>query len=135
MLMRVLRSGVIAAFCLVTVTVRAASGIYDVPERMELKRTDLSGAPGMEVITSVSEFKKGESIPRHSHHGIETGYVLQGTMVQFPGKEPTTMETGTPILNLRDVPHAGFTVVGDTPLKLLTVHIVDKGKPLYEWER
>lgn len=131
--MRVLRSGVIAALCLLTVTVRAATGLYDLPQRMELKRTDLSGAPGMEVITSVSEFRKGESVPRHSHHGVETGYVLQGTMVQLPGKEPTMMETGTPILNLRDVPHSGFKVVGETPLKLLTVHIVDKGKPLYEW--
>ena len=124
--MRLVRSCVIAACCLVTVAVGAATGSNDLPQRVELKRTDLSGAPGMEVITSVSEFRKGESIPRHSHHGIETGYVLQGTMVQLPGKEPTMMETGTPILNLRDVPHAGLTVVGDTPLKLLTVHIVDK---------
>ena len=87
----------------------------------------------MEVITSVTELRKGESVPRHSHHGVETAYVLQGTMVQLPGKEPTMMEIGTANLNLRDVPHAGFKVVGDTPLKLFTVHIVDKGKPLYEW--
>ncbi len=131
--MRMLKFGVIATFCLVTVAVRAAAGLYDLPQRMELKRTDLSGTAGMEVITSVSEFKKGESIPRHTHHGIETGYVLQGSMVQLAGKEPTLMATGTAILNLRDVAHAGFTVIGDTPLKLLTVHIVDKGKPLYEW--
>lgn len=26
--------------------------------------------------------------------------------------------------------HAGYKVVGDKPLKLLTVHIVDKGKPM-----
>jgi hypothetical protein len=34
-------------------------------------------------------------------------------------------------INVRDVHHAGFKVVGDRILKLLTVHIVDKGKPLY----
>ena len=33
---------------------------------------------------------------------------------------------------LRDVQHAGFSVVGDKTLKLFTVHIVDKGKPLYD---
>jgi hypothetical protein len=33
-------------------------------------------------------------------------------------------------VNVRDVPHAGYKVVGDKPLKLLTVHIVDKGKPM-----
>jgi len=87
----------------------------------------------IEIITSISEIKKGETIPRHSHHGIETGYVLQGSMVQLPGQAPTLMATGSSILNQRDVPHAGFTVVGDQSLKLLTVHVVDKGKPLYEW--
>ena len=36
-----------------------------------------------------------------------------------------------PIWNLRDVTQAGFQVVGDTSLILLTVHVVDKGKPVY----
>ena len=31
---------------------------------------------------------------------------------------------------MRDMPHAGFKVV--TPFKVVTVHIVDKGKPLYD---
>jgi quercetin dioxygenase-like cupin family protein len=131
--MRVFRLAMVIMLCASAVTVSAATGSSDLPERVELKRADLSGAPDMEVITSVSEFKKGESIPRHFHHGIETGYVLQGTMVQLPGKEPTMMETGTPIFNLRDVPHAGFTVVGEVPLRLLTVHVVDKNKALYVW--
>lgn len=87
----------------------------------------------MEVITSISETAKGEEVPRHSHHGVETGYVLQGTMVQAPGKEPITIKTGTPIFNLRDVLHAGFKVVGDQPLRVYQVHVVDKDKPLYEW--
>jgi quercetin dioxygenase-like cupin family protein len=87
----------------------------------------------MEVITSRGEYKPGQSIPAHSHHGIETGYVIQGAMVQLPGKEPMMLPTGAPIWNLRDVPHAGFKVVGDTSLILLTVHVVDKGKPVYEY--
>ncbi len=105
----------------------------DLPQRVELKRADLSGAPGMEVITSLTELKKGDVLPRHLHHGIESAYVLQGSMVQLPGKEPTLMATGAVLQNLRDVPHAGFTVVGDTPLRILSVHVVDKDKPLYEW--
>jgi quercetin dioxygenase-like cupin family protein len=92
----------------------------------ELKRADLDGAPGIEVITSRGEYKPGQGIPAHSHHGIETGYVIQGAMVQLPGKEPMMLPTGAPIWNLRDVPHAGFKVVGDTSLILLTLHVVDK---------
>jgi hypothetical protein len=59
--------------------------------------------------------------------------VLQGAMVQAPGKDPSMLPTGLTAMNLRDVKHGGFTVTGDTPLKLLTVHIVDKGKPLYDY--
>jgi quercetin dioxygenase-like cupin family protein len=105
----------------------------DSTARTELKRTDLTGAPGMEVISSIVEIKPGEESAKHSHHGVESAYVLQGTMIQAPGKEATMLETGTTILNLRDVPHGGFKVVGDKSLKLFTVHIVDKGKHLYEY--
>src|SRR5580658_1464343 len=105
----------------------------DSPQRVEQKRTDLTGAPGMEVIASVAEYKPGDSIRLHIHHGVEAAYVLQGASVQLPGKDPMALATGTAILNLRDVKHAGFKVVGDTSLKLFTVHIVDKGKPLYDY--
>jgi hypothetical protein len=36
------------------------------------------------------------------------------------------------IIYTRDVPHAGAKVVGDKPLKMLNVFIVDKGKPVTE---
>jgi quercetin dioxygenase-like cupin family protein len=122
---------VATSLCVLTIGATAVS--YDSPNRHELKRTDLTGAPGMEVITSISEYQVGEVVPRHLHHGVETGYVLQGSGIQLPGKAATRLETGAPILNLRDVPHAGFTVTGPEPLKLLTVHVVDKDKPLYDW--
>jgi quercetin dioxygenase-like cupin family protein len=126
----------LAAACMFAIVAPAVGLAQDatVPKAVqELKRIDLDGAPGMEVITSRGEYAPGDGIPLHSHHGIETGYVVQGAMIQAPGKEPTMLRTGATIWNLRDVPHAGFKVVGDTPLILLTVHIVDKGKPLYEY--
>lgn len=106
----------------------------DSPQRVEQKRTDLTGAPGMEVIASVAEYQPGDSVGLHAHHGVEAAYVLQGATVQSLGKDPMTLPTGATILNLRDVKHAGFRIVGDTSLKLFTVHIVDKGKPLYDYE-
>lgn len=66
---------------------------------------------------------------------MEVAYVLQGASIQVPGKEPSTLPTGTALLNLRDVKHAGFKVVGDVPLKLFTVHVVDKGQPLYDFSK
>jgi quercetin dioxygenase-like cupin family protein len=131
--MEFLRPGAVFAAWIATAAVCLAAIPSDISARVELKRADLSGAPGMEVISSITEFKTGDELAVHSHHGIETGYVLQGSLVQYPGKAPAMLETGTAIMNLRDVPHGGFKVVGDRPLKLFTVHIVDKDKPLYEW--
>ena len=119
-----------AAVCAAMLPVAALA--QDSANRKEIRRVDLSGAPGMEVISSVSEYKPGESIALHFHHGVEAGIVLQGGMIQLPGKDPVPLPTGAPIMNLRDVPHAGWTVAGDAVIKLYTVHIVDKGKPLYD---
>jgi quercetin dioxygenase-like cupin family protein len=103
-----------------------------VEQRQEKSRVELTGAPGMEVVTSIAEYKKGDLLIKHIHHGVESAYVIQGGKVQAPGKDPIEMPTGAAILNLRDVVHGGFVVVSDQPLKLFTVHIVDKGKPLYD---
>ncbi len=107
----------------------------DLAGRKELRRTDLEGAPGMEVVLSLVELKPGDEMPSHFHHGVETGYVLEGGLVEMPGKPASAMEPGTPILNERGVAHGGFRVVGDKTIKLLTVHVVDKGKPLYDRAR
>jgi len=105
----------------------------DSPQRVEQKRSDLSGPPHMEVIASIAEYKVGDALALHSHHGVEMVYVIQGAQIQLPGKKPSPIATGTTLVNLRDVEHGGWTVVGDTPLKVFTVHVVDKGKPLYEY--
>lgn len=124
-----------AVFLLGVTSTLVAQTLTDSPQRVEQKRADLSGAPGMEVIASVSEFKVGDVFDAHSHPGIEAVYVVQGAMIQPPGRDPMPLRTGASLLNLRDVKHGGFKVVGDTPLKMFTVHVVDKGKPLYEFAK
>ena len=83
-------------------------------------------------INSISELKPGDTLAVHIHHGIESAIVLQGGMIQVPGKDPTPLPTGVSLTNLRNVPHGGWKVVGDSTIRLFTVHIVDKGKPLYD---
>lgn len=123
---RVFATAILAA--LIALPAMAREGMT----RTILSRADLSGAPGMEVISSILEVKPGTTVPRHFHHGIETGTVLEGGMIELPGKEPTMMTAGAPIWNLRGVFHGGFKVVGDKALKLHTVHVVDKDKPLFD---
>jgi len=99
--------------------------------RHELKRSPLTGT-NMEVVVSSTEYKPGDSIPRHIHHGEEAFYVVQGATVETPDGKKLELKTGTGSVNARDVPHGGIKVVGNTPLILLTVHIVDKGSTLYD---
>jgi quercetin dioxygenase-like cupin family protein len=86
----------------------------------------------MEVIVSISETKPGETLPRHFHNGEEAFYALDDATIEFPDGKQITLKAGSAGITVRDVAHAGFKIVGDKALKLLTVHIADKGKPLYE---
>jgi quercetin dioxygenase-like cupin family protein len=129
--MRLIRLAIQSSLLCLLATGSMAAFADDAGPRKEMKRADLTGAPGMEVISSILEYKPGDMAVEHFHHGIETAYVIQGSMIQLPGKEPMMLETGTVVLYLRDVLHSGFKVVGDKPLRLFTAHIVDKGKPLY----
>ena len=97
--------------------------------RIELKRGDLTGT-NMEIIIAVLEVPPGSSIEQHTHPGEEAVYVLDGATLQFPDGKEVARPAGQAGINVRDVPHAGYKVVGDKPLRLLTVHIVDKGKPM-----
>ena len=117
---------------LATVAVVAITGFANAEDlspksRVELKRADLS-APGanMEVVLSVTEYQPGDFIARHIHHGEEAFYVIQGATGETPDGKQIELKTGTGSINMRDMPHAGFKVVGNTPLKIVTVHIVDK---------
>jgi len=111
-------------------TVAVSSSYAQEAIRKELKRGDLTGT-NMEVIVSSTEIKPGETSPRHFHHGEEAVYVLEGATVELPNSQQREFVVGSANINVREVPHSGFKVVGDRTLKLITVHVVDKGKTLY----
>ena len=102
--------------------------------RDELKRADLTGKD-MDVIVIVVTVPPGENLPRHIHPGEEVVYVLDGATLELPDGSQRQFSTGAVTINTRDVPHAGFQIAGDKALKMLTVHIVDKGKPVTEVEK
>jgi mannose-6-phosphate isomerase-like protein (cupin superfamily) len=118
--------GVLAALMLAS-----AANAQDSPFRKELNRADLTGT-NMEVITSINEIKPGEASTLHIHHGEESYYFIEGGMIETPDGKQASVPTGATGINRRDVPHGAFKVVGDKPVKYLSVHIVDKGKPLYD---
>jgi len=116
------------AACLFAVLASAANAQTN---RTELKRADLTGT-NMEIIISIVDVPPGNTLPRHTHHGEEAVYVLEGATRLMPDGKEVPFPAGAAVINARDVPHAGYKIGGDKALKMLTVHIVDKGKPMTE---
>ena len=98
--------------------------------RAELSRTDLEAAPGMEVIIADLTIAPGAYVPKHTHHGSERLVVIEGGPVTLPDGAVAEFAPGMVQHFGRGVVHAGITNSGDTPIRLITVHIVDKGQPL-----
>ena len=109
------------------------AGSADSDQRQQKHRSDLSGAPGMEVIASIAEYLPGDRLGQHFHHGVEAAYVVQGASLQNAQGKVIQLPDGASVLNLREVEHGGFEVLGNRSLKLFTVHIVDKDKPIYQF--
>jgi len=53
-------------------------------------------------------------------------------MIELPDGKQVPLAAGTNLINRRDVAHGALKVIGDQPIKYLSVHIVDKGAPLYD---
>jgi hypothetical protein len=108
-----------------------AANAQDSPFRKELKRADLTGT-NMEVVTSISEIKPGDTSTLHIHHGEKSFYVLEGGTIELPDGKTSTLCDRHCCRKRAGCSPGAFKVVGDKTVKLLTVHIVDKGKPLYD---
>jgi quercetin dioxygenase-like cupin family protein len=108
----------------------AATAIAQAPgiKRTLLQRTDVT--PEREVILGVAEIAPGSAAGRHSHFGVETGYVLEGTTsLEVEGETPKLLKAGESYLIPAGKVHDAKTV-GDTPAKVLATYVVEKGKPL-----
>ena len=100
-------------------------------KRTILLRTDDPGSPTHEVVMGVAEIAPGAMAGRHRHPGIEIGYVLDGSVTLEHDGEPTrTLKAGDSFKNEPGVHNAKNT--GKTPVKILAVYLVEKGKPLAE---
>lgn len=98
-----------------------------------IKRTPLQKIEfpeGYNTITGIAEVPAGASAGRHTHPGVETGYILEGEAdLIIDGKEPLRLKAGDSYQIPAGVVHDAKTH-GDKPLKVLGIYIVDKTKPL-----
>ena len=99
--------------------------------QQSIKRTPLGTIdfpPGYQTVMGIAEVPPGTCVGRHTHPGTSTGYVLEGeTVLKVDGKPDQPIKAGDPYQTPAGVPHEDCTTSG---VKLLTVHIIEKGKPL-----
>jgi quercetin dioxygenase-like cupin family protein len=98
-----------------------------------IKRTPLQKAEfpdGFVSVSAIAEIPAGGAAGRHSHPGIELGYIIEGEAdLILEGQPAQHLKAGesyqVPMGTVHDA-----KVSGDKPLKVLTVYIVDKTRPL-----
>ena len=97
-----------------------------------IKRTPLQKIDfpeGYTTVTAIAEVPAGGAAGRHSHPGIETGYVMEGELtLMIDGQPPKVLKAGESYQIPAGVIHDAKAA--DKPFKVLAIYIVDKTKPL-----
>ena len=115
--------------------VRAAvlAAVTALAQAPAIKRTLMqkeSVTPEREAVLGQAEIGAGGQSGRHTHPGVEMGYVLEGPIVlEIDGEAPRTLNTGESFAIPYGKVHNG-KAAGDKPVKVLSTYIVEKGKPL-----
>jgi quercetin dioxygenase-like cupin family protein len=86
---------------------------------------------GYQTLTVMATIAKGTCTGRHTHPGVETGYVLEGDFVFKPDGEPEKrLKPGENFAwDGANKVHEGCAP-GDRDAKILVIYVVEKGKPL-----
>jgi quercetin dioxygenase-like cupin family protein len=84
--------------------------------------------PGYQTILGVSDIPAHTCYARHTHPGLENFYVLEGQQIAKVGDKEVHLKANEGGQVAPGVPHVGCTQ--DRPMKVVTVHVIEKGKPL-----
>ena len=115
-----------------TVVVFACAGVA-LAQQSGIKRTPLQKVEfpdGYATVTGIAEIPAGGSAGRHTHPGIEMGYLLEGEAdLLIDGKPDQHLKAGDSYSIPAGAVHDA-KVHGDKALKVLGIYVVDKTKPL-----
>jgi quercetin dioxygenase-like cupin family protein len=105
----------------------------DAAAQTGLRRTILSQADGpvdgYVTVAVRTEIEAGALVPRHSHPGIETTFVVEGGVeLDIDGQPPKQLQAGDAVQLPAHVVHGAKN--GPAKTVLATVYVVEKGKPL-----
>lgn len=124
-----MKSSVIVGLSIVTLLGAGAV----LAQQVGIKRTPLQKIEypeGYTTYTAIAEIGPGGAAGRHTHPGIETGYIIEGEAdLLVDGKEPQRLKSGDSYSIPPNVPHDA-KVHGAAGLKIIGIYVVDKTKPL-----
>lgn len=119
-------SGALWAF-LWTIGAGAASAADGAVTRTIFDRMDVP--PGYEAVVGSAMLPPGSTIGRHTHHGMEFGYVVEGELeILLDGKPPLRLKAGS-FYKIEPGQIHDARPIGATARAVAT-WVVEKGKPL-----
>jgi quercetin dioxygenase-like cupin family protein len=100
----------------------------------QIKRTIMQKVeyPGSQYLTimGTAELAPGGTLARHTHPGIETGYILEGEgVMSIEGQPNRQMKAGDSYQVGVGVPHGLVNSSKEKPLKAMATWVVEKDKP------
>jgi quercetin dioxygenase-like cupin family protein len=108
--------------------VEAENALHGGLKRTLLRQTD-GPADGFVTVEMKVEIEPGAPIARHTHPGIESGYVIEGrTDLTIDGVGALTLKAGDADQVPTGVPHSGTN--GPAKTVIAATFVVEKGKPL-----
>jgi quercetin dioxygenase-like cupin family protein len=89
-----------------------------------------SPAAGWEAVQTLVQIPRHRESGRHSHPGIEVGYIIRGdVLMEFDDRPPLRLRTGDPFFIPNGVIHNARNV-GTVTTMMLSTYVVDETKPL-----
>jgi quercetin dioxygenase-like cupin family protein len=118
--------GLLATSCLIVPGVWAQQGGIT---RTALKKIEF---PGSQYVTEsfVVTVAPQASIPRHTHPGVEMGYLVSGEgTLSVEGEAERTIKAGDSWAIPSGKPHSAHNT-GNQPMQLIATYVAEKDKPL-----
>ncbi|MEV0175502.1 cupin domain-containing protein [Streptomyces sp. NPDC050803] len=89
-----------------------------------------SPAEGWEAVQTLVEIPRHRESGRHSHPGVEVGYIIQGDVLMvFDDRPPLRLRTGDPFFIPNGAIHNARNI-GTVTTMMLSTYVVDETKPL-----
>ncbi|MER6167617.1 cupin domain-containing protein [Streptomyces violaceorubidus] len=89
-----------------------------------------SPAEGWEAVQTLVQIPRHRESGRHSHPGVEVGYIVRGdVLMEFDDRPPLRLRTGDPFFIPDGVIHNARNV-GRVTTMMLSTYVVDETQPL-----